>query len=100
MRNLLAERPPYSEEDVSWIRAQDWAHELLPFHWIQMHLLAGDPEAALDVLEHAVAVGDPDVFILLRSTYLRPLHSDPRYEAILVSVGLDDESVRRLGLGC
>ena len=99
LRNLLAGLPPYSEQDVSWIRAQDWAHELLPVHWIQIHLLAGDGEAALDDLEDAVAAGDPEVFILLRSEDLRPLNSHARYQAILVGTGLDDESVRRLGLG-
>ena len=98
LQNLLAGLPPYSQQDVSRIRAHARAHELLPYRWSIIHLYAGDQEAALDVLEAAVEAGDPDVLQSLRREELRPLYSHPRYQAILVAAGLDDESVRRLGL--
>jgi adenylate cyclase len=50
-------------------------------------MLAGDAEQALDFLERAVATGQGDREWLLQDNDLKPLHGNPRFEALIARMG-------------
>jgi tetratricopeptide (TPR) repeat protein len=50
-------------------------------------MLNGDKDQALDLLERAAATGEGDREWLLADNDLKPLHGDPRFEALVSRVG-------------
>jgi tetratricopeptide (TPR) repeat protein len=54
----------------------------------QYAALAGDRQASLHYLSDSVGRGDPDAVGLLLEPALRPLHGDPRFQALVRRLGL------------
>jgi adenylate cyclase len=50
-------------------------------------MLAGDAEQALDFLERAAATGQGDREWLMQDNDLKPLHGNPRFEALIARMG-------------
>jgi hypothetical protein len=50
-------------------------------------MLAGDADQALDFLERAATTGQGDREWLMQDNDLKPLHGNPRFEALLARMG-------------
>jgi hypothetical protein len=60
--------------------------------WLNTSL--GEKERAFAALDKAYISRDPSMSWLLNSWWLEPLHSDPRWSALVRKVGLADEQLR------
>lgn len=58
----------------------------------------GDKEAALEWLEQAYEEHDDWLIEIRQFAYLKSLHDDPRWDALLEKLGLTDTDAERLGL--
>lgn len=80
---LSGERPR-----SEWVRAVDESSvRMEPFQLAKWYIQAGDHKAALGVLESLAAERHPSV-IWLTFPYFDPLHSEPRYRALLTQMGM------------
>jgi len=71
----------------------DWALNIA-----DAHTYRGDVDAAFAALERGLRERDPGMKLLRVESLLKPLHSDPRWGALLETVGLSDEQVAELSL--
>ena len=56
----------------------------------EIYATAGDKQRALDWLERGYRQTDGGLTSALISTYLKSLHGEPRYEALMKTIGLED----------
>ena len=85
-RDQLARLEGYSRVDG------DLADLQQSIAWLCAYL--GEKDRAFAALEKAAASRDPSMAWLINSWYLEPLHSDPRWSALLRKVGLADDQLK------
>jgi tetratricopeptide (TPR) repeat protein len=62
-----------------------------PFRCAEIRGWRGETDAAFEWLERAFAVRDPVLHTVRTDVYLRPLHADPRWNALLDRIGLPSD---------
>ncbi len=95
MRNLvgamaLHELKRYEEADRSLQYVIDHAADWLAYQVAEIYAQRGEADAAFEWLETAVALRDGGITYLIVDQLLDSLHADPRWEALLLKVGLLD----------
>jgi tetratricopeptide (TPR) repeat protein len=69
----------------------------VPMGMIVYHLSAGEPEAALDWYERAVEEREPLAVAYTQDPNTAPLRSNPRWNALLRTMGLEAHAAARRG---
>jgi eukaryotic-like serine/threonine-protein kinase len=82
----------HAEADVLATRAKNGFAS--PWKIAQLYTAAGEPDAAIDWLETAVAQRDQNIPYLGVIPSLRPLHDNPRFQQLARSVGIPLEPVQ------
>ncbi len=73
------------------LRRLESQDRVTPYTWIQLWAEIGDLDHAVDLLEDAYALGDPNLLFLGVDPHLRVLLDDPRTDRILEESGLSGE---------
>jgi hypothetical protein len=71
--------------------------ELAAFQIAQTYAYRGDKDKAFEWLERARRQRDPGLGDLLKDPLLENLHSDPRWNAFLHTMGLADDQLKKSG---
>ena len=77
-----------AEADRELARLTETYSDEAPLQLAEIHCLRGHTEEAFSWLERAYELRDNGLQHLLASTYLRPLHGDPRWPAFVEKMGL------------
>jgi tetratricopeptide (TPR) repeat protein len=65
-----------------------------PYETATSHIALGNLERAFELIDHAVVIRSNCLIFTREDPRLEPLRPDPRFAELLVTVGLDDASVR------
>ena len=81
-----------SESDAALHRLSEYYADTNAYQIASVHAWKGDEDTAFEWLNHAVDGGQPTNGIR-NDPFMKRLHDDPRWEPLLVRVGLSDEQV-------